>query len=260
MLTRHLHDFVREAAPSIEEWNAAIAFLTEVGRLVHRHPAGVHPALRRTRVSRCSSRRSTARTGGTESTVLGPVPHDRVAAAELGDSIDLVGGQPEPAWSPVGPKHHRRAAGRSDASTCGSAPRTASTTSSSPTPSQPATGAACSDGRVGPVLVPLRSCRRHYPIPTDGPVGGLLGATARHPYRPAHVHFHRLRRRTRGGHHPRVRRWQRLHRLRRGVRGSRRHLIVDFARARTDADLAAELRRRGAVRARRFDVVLPERS
>jgi len=29
----------------------------------------------------------------------------------------------------------------------------------------------------------------HYPIPTDGPVGQLLHATERHPYRPAHIHF-----------------------------------------------------------------------
>ena len=28
-----------------------------------------------------------------------------------------------------------------------------------------------------------------YPIPTDGPVGALLLATARHPWRPAHLHF-----------------------------------------------------------------------
>lgn len=28
-----------------------------------------------------------------------------------------------------------------------------------------------------------------YPIPTDGPVGVLLGALARSPWRPAHVHF-----------------------------------------------------------------------
>jgi hydroxyquinol 1,2-dioxygenase len=28
-----------------------------------------------------------------------------------------------------------------------------------------------------------------YPIPTDGPVGRLLTATGRHPYRPAHIHF-----------------------------------------------------------------------
>ncbi|WP_242904985.1 intradiol ring-cleavage dioxygenase [Actinomadura terrae] len=30
---------------------------------------------------------------------------------------------------------------------------------------------------------------RHYPIPQDGPVGRLLEATARHPNRPAHIHF-----------------------------------------------------------------------
>jgi hydroxyquinol 1,2-dioxygenase len=28
-----------------------------------------------------------------------------------------------------------------------------------------------------------------YPIPTDGPVGQMLVATGRHPWRPAHVHF-----------------------------------------------------------------------
>ncbi|MCY1430486.1 Hydroxyquinol 1,2-dioxygenase [compost metagenome] len=28
-----------------------------------------------------------------------------------------------------------------------------------------------------------------YPIPTDGPVGRLLDATGRHPWRPAHLHF-----------------------------------------------------------------------
>ena len=28
-----------------------------------------------------------------------------------------------------------------------------------------------------------------YPIPTDGPVGALLAATKRHPWRPAHLHF-----------------------------------------------------------------------
>ena len=30
---------------------------------------------------------------------------------------------------------------------------------------------------------------RFYPIPDDGPVGEMLKATARHPFRPAHVHF-----------------------------------------------------------------------
>jgi catechol 1,2-dioxygenase len=30
---------------------------------------------------------------------------------------------------------------------------------------------------------------KHYPVPTDGPVGHLLDLTNRHPWRPAHVHF-----------------------------------------------------------------------
>jgi protocatechuate 3,4-dioxygenase beta subunit len=29
----------------------------------------------------------------------------------------------------------------------------------------------------------------HYPIPSDGPVGRMLKATRRHPWRPAHIHF-----------------------------------------------------------------------
>jgi hydroxyquinol 1,2-dioxygenase len=28
-----------------------------------------------------------------------------------------------------------------------------------------------------------------YPVPTDGPVGQMLLATGRHPWRPAHIHF-----------------------------------------------------------------------
>jgi protocatechuate 3,4-dioxygenase beta subunit len=29
----------------------------------------------------------------------------------------------------------------------------------------------------------------HYPIPSDGPVGAMLKAAGRHPWRPAHIHF-----------------------------------------------------------------------
>jgi protocatechuate 3,4-dioxygenase beta subunit len=28
-----------------------------------------------------------------------------------------------------------------------------------------------------------------YPVPSDGPVGKLLNALGRHPFRPAHIHF-----------------------------------------------------------------------
>jgi hydroxyquinol 1,2-dioxygenase len=30
---------------------------------------------------------------------------------------------------------------------------------------------------------------KYYPIPDDGPVGQLIGALGRHPYRPAHLHY-----------------------------------------------------------------------
>ena len=30
---------------------------------------------------------------------------------------------------------------------------------------------------------------RYYPVPTDGPVGEMLLALGRHPFRPAHIHF-----------------------------------------------------------------------
>jgi protocatechuate 3,4-dioxygenase beta subunit len=39
-------------------------------------------------------------------------------------------------------------------------------------------------------LVHFTSVMPHsYPIPDDGPVGDMLGALGRHPYRPAHIHF-----------------------------------------------------------------------
>ncbi|MEY9841767.1 hypothetical protein ABH941_007047 [Streptacidiphilus sp. EB103A] len=71
---------------------------------------------------------------------------------------------------------------------CGSAARTASTTCSSPTSSLWATDAGCSGPttKAGGFRTVVPS---HYPIPTDGPVAALLGATGRHPYRPAHIHF-----------------------------------------------------------------------
>ncbi|MBV9077468.1 MAG: hydroxyquinol 1,2-dioxygenase, partial [Methylobacteriaceae bacterium] len=45
--------------------------------------------------------------------------------------------------------------------------------------------------RTGPDgLVRFTSVMPHsYPIPADGPVGEMLAALGRHPYRPAHVHF-----------------------------------------------------------------------
>ena len=47
---------------------------------------------------------------------------------------------------------------------------------------------------------------KFYPIPDDGPVGRLLRATERHPYRPAHIHFIAGAEGFTAGGHPPVRR------------------------------------------------------
>ena len=57
---------------------------------------------------------------------------------------------------------------------------TVSSTDGNPVPGADVDVWQCDENRT---VVPS-----HYPIPTDGPVGALLTATGRHPYRPAHVH------------------------------------------------------------------------
>ena len=79
-----------------------------------------------------------------------------------------------------------------------------------------------------------------YPIPTDGPVGGMLAATSRSPMRPAHVHFKVTAPGYQNAHHPRLRRERRVPGHRRGVR--RAQLAA--------GDLRAPRARHGARRAR----------
>ena len=59
----------------------------------------------------------------------------------------------------------------------------------------------------------------NYPIPSDGPVGAMLRATGRHPWRPAHIHFVVLGRGLRAGDDAHLRPHRRISRQRCGVRG-----------------------------------------
>jgi hydroxyquinol 1,2-dioxygenase len=185
-VTRHLHAMVRELRPTQHEWQEAIEFLTAVGQkcddtrqefVLLSDVLGVS-ALVETINSADSS---------TESTVLGPFHMVESPARELGDSIDLIG----------------------QAAPC---VITGSVTDVNGTP---LTGASvdiwqCDENGFYDVQQPdsqpagngrgiFRTDEQgrfwfrtivpsHYPIPTDGPVGDLLEATGRHPYRPAHVH------------------------------------------------------------------------
>lgn len=188
-LIRHLHAFARETRLTQAEWERAIGFLTETGQtctdtrqefillsdvlglsmLVETingdHAAGFH------------------RVHGPRS-----LPHDRVAGALTGENIDLVGGG-EPCV----------VSGRivSDDGTPLSgavldvwqADGNGFYDVQQPDVQPPGNGrglfTADAEGRFW-----FRTCvPSPYPIPTDGPVGELLKATARHPYRPAHIHF-----------------------------------------------------------------------
>jgi hydroxyquinol 1,2-dioxygenase len=186
-LVRHLHAFVRDTEPTLAEWERAIEFLTATGQKCDDER---QEFILLSDVLGISMLVETInnRTGGTESTVLGPFHVVKSPRRELGQTIDFVGtgtpcvvrgrvlsaeGTPLPGaeldvWQAndqgfydvqqpdVQPRANGRGLFTTDA-----------------------------DGAFWfRTIVPS-----YYPIPTDGPVGTLLNATKRHPYRPAHIHF-----------------------------------------------------------------------
>ncbi|WP_433783651.1 dioxygenase [Actinomycetospora sp. CA-101289] len=183
----HLHELVREVRPTTAEWEAAIGFLTAVGATCDDTR---QEFILLSDVLGVSSLVETLNGApeGTEGTVLGPFHMTASPPRELGDSIDDLGGGRralvtgrvvDPAGRPVPGAvldvWQCTEDGHYDVEEPGV---------------QPAGNGrglfrADDEGRFRfRTVVPA-----HYPIPTDGPVGALLGATGRHPFRPAHVHF-----------------------------------------------------------------------
>ncbi|MER6545787.1 intradiol ring-cleavage dioxygenase [Streptomyces sp. NPDC001250] len=188
-LIRHLHDFVRETRLTQEEWEKAIGFLTATGQtctdtrqefILLSDVLGLSMLVETLNGDRAP--------GATESTVLGPFHLTESPARRLGDTIDLVGGgEPcvvsgrvlaqdgTPLPGAVLDVWQADAQGYYDVQ--------------QPDLQPPGNGrglfTADAEGRFW-----FRTCvPAPYPIPTDGPVGVLLRATGRHPYRPAHIHF-----------------------------------------------------------------------
>ena len=86
----HLHAFVREARPSVEEWERGIEFLTAVGQActdTRQEFVLLSDVLGVSMLVETLNEQE----GGTESTVLGPFHMVESPPRELGDSIDLVG-------------------------------------------------------------------------------------------------------------------------------------------------------------------------
>ena len=189
ILVNHLHAAVKEIAPTHEEWFAAIQFLTETGHMctdwrqeyiLLSDILGVSML-----VDAINHRRPS---GATPNTILGPFYVANAPEYENGANICLDGkgeplvvagcvtdieGTPIPnakleVWQTnddgfydvqqkgIQPDSNLRGVFTSDA-----------------------------EGRYW-----FKSVKpRHYPIPSDGPVGKLLAAMGRHPNRAAHLHF-----------------------------------------------------------------------
>jgi protocatechuate 3,4-dioxygenase beta subunit len=185
--TEHLHGFVRDIEPTEKEWQAAIGFLTSIGRMCDEHRQefilfsdilGVSML-----VDAINNRKPV---GATESTVLGPFHVIASPERELGDDIatatpgdrcvvrgrvSTLDGQPIPqAYVDVWQADAEGFYDLQKPDTSDRDLRGLFTTDES--------------GQFWFTTI-LPS---YYPIPDDGPVGELLRRTNRHPYRPAHIH------------------------------------------------------------------------
>ncbi|MDI3403213.1 dioxygenase family protein [Streptomyces cavernicola] len=186
IVTRHLHDAVRELALTQEEWARAIDFLTAVGQ---KCDDTRQEFVLLSDILGVSMLVETINEGAecTESTVLGPFHMTESPARELGDSIDLVGtGTPCVITGTVNDADGAALPGAVvDVWQCDeNGLYDVQQPDVQPAGNGRGLFRADDEGRFWfRTVVPS-----HYPIPTDGPVGALLTATRRHPYRPAHVH------------------------------------------------------------------------
>ena len=188
-LVRHLHAYVKEVELTEREWELAIDFLTRTG---HKSDDRRQEFILLSDVLGVSMLVETInhRTGGTatESTVLGPFHMVESPPRELGDSIALDGKGTACLVSGrvTGPDGEGVPDARIDVWQA-NADGFYDVQQPGVQPELNLRGLFTADheGRFWfRSIVP-----RYYPIPDDGPVGELLAATGRHPYRPAHLHF-----------------------------------------------------------------------
>ena len=177
--------FVRDIEPTVAEWEAAIGFLTDVGRDVRRHPPGVHPALRRAgRVDAGGdAQRRPARHREHRAR---PLPHDRRprrASSATTSTCSAAAGAlrgHRPGARPVRRHPAARRRARRLAVHRGRLLRRAAARRAAA--GQRARAVHARTTRAASGSAP--SSPAHYPIPTDGPVGALLGATGGTPTGP----------------------------------------------------------------------------
>ncbi len=186
-LVRHAHDFVRDVELTQDEWLEAIKFLTRVGHMSDERRQEfilLSDTLGISMLVDAINHRMPA--GATETTVLGPfyvadppvLEHDAsIFHGEGGTPFHVVAHVTAPDGAPLANAlvdvWQSDDDGFYDVQRPGDDPNLRAR--------------FIADG-TGTVrfwsILP-----KFYPIPDDGPVGDMLKATRRHPYRPAHLHF-----------------------------------------------------------------------
>jgi protocatechuate 3,4-dioxygenase beta subunit len=189
VLVRNLHAAVKEIEPTHEEWLAAIRFLTQAGQMctdwrqeyiLLSDVLGVSML-----VDAINHRRPS---GATPNTILGPFYVEDAPAYVNGASICLDGkGEPlvvggrvtDIEGNPI-PNAKLEVWQTNDDGFYDVQQKDIQ-------PDSNLRGVFTSDGDGAYSFKSVKP--RHYPIPSDGPVGKLLCAMGRHPNRAAHLHF-----------------------------------------------------------------------
>ncbi|CAG4913089.1 intradiol ring-cleavage dioxygenase [Paraburkholderia saeva] len=187
-LIRHLHAFVRDVRLTEAEWIAGIEFLTRTGQISDNKRQEMILLSDNLGVSALVNMLSAGvEEGATESTVLGPFYVPGSPERQWGESVLLREGDDTPLVI------HGRVTDANGEPVPDATIEIWQTDANGmydiQDTSQPEDNLrgwyrARPDGAF--LMKTIRPTS--YPIPTDGPVGELLRATARHPFRPAHLH------------------------------------------------------------------------
>jgi protocatechuate 3,4-dioxygenase beta subunit len=186
---RHLHAFVKEVEPSMAEWMQAIQFLTRTGQICddkRQEWILLSDTLGVSMLVETLNHRATG--GATEQTVLGPFHVTGAPVLPLGSNICRDG-------KGVPCVVRGRVLGVDGQAVAGALLDVWQTSEDGyydiqqpgiqPEGNLRGQFRTAADGSYW--FVTVKPCS--YPIPTNGPVGALLEAMGRHPYRPAHIHL-----------------------------------------------------------------------
>jgi protocatechuate 3,4-dioxygenase beta subunit len=187
-LVRHLHAFVNEVEPTEAEWMGAIRFLTETGKmcddLVRQEFILLSDTLGVSMLVDAINHRYA--TGATDTTVFGPFYIEGMPERAYGENMAFTPGTPVIVRGRVLDTHGEPVAGAVlDVWQTAENGMYSGQDTAQPHGNLRGRYRTDAEGRYAiTTILPVS-----YPIPTDGPVGKMLGATGRHPWRPAHLHF-----------------------------------------------------------------------